>query len=109
MLRAMIYDIADRHRHFGVQRAGLFSSIFNVTTNAAMAVSVALAFFLLSRSGFHPGGANDAHALGALAALFALGPAAGHMASTLLIYRFPIDARPPGARDGSRAGQPLRA
>ena len=39
MLRAMVYDVADRHRiSTGAERAGLFSSIFNVTTNAAMAI-----------------------------------------------------------------------
>ena len=104
MLRAMIYDIADRHRRLGVQRAGLFSSIFNVTTNAAMAVSVALAFVLLGRFGFHPSGANDMHALAGLAAFFALGPAAGHLASALLIYRFPIDDRPSAAGVLGHAG-----
>lgn len=96
MLRAMIYDVADRHREqAGIERAGLFSSIFNVTTNAAMAISVAAGFFILARFGFHPAGPNGPHALAALVAFFAIGPAIGHLASALLITGLPIHDRRP--------------
>jgi glycoside/pentoside/hexuronide:cation symporter, GPH family len=91
MLRAMIYDVADRHREVsGSERAGLFSSIFNVTTNAAMALSVGVAFLLLARFGFHAAGANDPRALRALAIFFAVAPALGHLLSALLVVGLPI-------------------
>jgi GPH family glycoside/pentoside/hexuronide:cation symporter len=91
MLRAMIYDVADRHREIsGSERAGLFSSVFNVTTNAAMALAVGAAFLLLARFGFHAAAPNDAAALRALAVFFALGPALGHLLSALLILGIPI-------------------
>jgi len=94
MLRAMIYDVADRHRESsGAERAGLFSSIFNVTTNAAMALSVGAAFLFLGQYGFHPGGSNDASALRALAVFFALAPALGHLLSAALIMGIPISDR----------------
>jgi glycoside/pentoside/hexuronide:cation symporter, GPH family len=98
MLRALIYDVADRHREAaGVERAGLFSSIFNVTTNAAMALSVAVAFLILARFGFHPGAANDSHALLGLAGFFAIAPALGHLASALLIFGLPVRDDVPSA------------
>jgi Na+/melibiose symporter-like transporter len=96
MLRAMIYDVADRHREMsGVERAGLFSSIFNITTNAAMALSVGAAFLLLARYGFHPGASNDGSALRALAVFFAVAPALGHLLSAALIAGIPIVDRAP--------------
>ncbi len=100
MLRALIYDVADRHRErAGVERAGLFSSIFNVTTNAAMALSVGAAFFILARFGFHPAGPNDPGALRGLVAFLAIAPALGHLASALLITGLPItDSAPRGTR-----------
>jgi glycoside/pentoside/hexuronide:cation symporter, GPH family len=98
MLRAMIYDVADRHREVsGTERAGLFSSIFNVTTNAAMALSVGAAFLLLARFGFHAAGANDARALRALAIFFAVAPALGHLLSAALVVGLPITDRRPAA------------
>jgi glycoside/pentoside/hexuronide:cation symporter, GPH family len=91
MLRAMIYDVADRHREIsGTERAGLFSSVFNVTTNAAMALAVGAAFLLLAHFGFHAAAPNDAAALRALAVFFALGPALGHLLSAALIVGIPI-------------------
>jgi glycoside/pentoside/hexuronide:cation symporter, GPH family len=98
MLRAMIYDVADRHRRVsGSERAGVLSSIFNVTTNAAMALSVGAAFVTLAQFGFRTTGANDAHSLTALALVFALGPALGHLASALLIVGLPIHDVPRGS------------
>ncbi|WP_157218140.1 MFS transporter [Flavisphingomonas formosensis] len=92
MLRAMIYDVADRHRATtGIERAGLFSSVFNVTTNAAMALAVAIAFFVIGWFGFRPAGPNDATALTGLLSFFAVAPALGHGLSALLILRFPAD------------------
>lgn len=92
MLRAMIYDVADRHRQAtGVERAGLFSSVFNITTNAAMAIAIAIAFYVIGRFGFVPGGDNDGHALMGLLGFFALGPAIGHAISAALILGFPAD------------------
>lgn len=96
MLRAMIYDISDRHRKAtGMERAGLLSSVFNVTTNAAMALSVAIAFFVIGQFGFNPTGPNDAQALAGLLSFFAVGPAIGHAISALLIIRFPRELGAP--------------
>jgi len=96
MLRAMIYDVADRHRaQSGIERAGLFSSVFNVTTNAAMALAVAIAFFVIGAFGFRPAGPNDATALAGLLGFFAIAPAIGHGLSALLIFRFPADRPDP--------------
>lgn len=55
MLRSMIYDVADRHHNAsGIERAGLFSSIFKVTTNTALAIAVGTALPLIGWLGFDP-------------------------------------------------------
>jgi Na+/melibiose symporter-like transporter len=63
-----------------------------------MALSVAGAFLILARFGFHPGGKNDAHALLGLAGFFAVAPALGHLASALLIVGLPVKDAVPSAR-----------
>lgn len=86
MLRALIYDVADRHRTAGKgEHAGLFSSVFNITQNAAMAISVAFAFQVIGYFGFDPAGGNSPTALSALRGFFAIAPAFGHLASILVI------------------------
>ncbi|WP_311269486.1 MFS transporter [Sphingobium sp. WCS2017Hpa-17] len=88
MLRAMIYDVADRHRDSGQgERAGLFSSVFNVTTNAAMALSIALAFSVIAQFGFNPAGGNDLFALQGLLGFLAIAPAVGHFVSVLFVLK----------------------
>jgi GPH family glycoside/pentoside/hexuronide:cation symporter len=92
MLRAIVSDIADERRlHSGLEQSGLLFSIFNVTSNAAAAAAVGIAYPILAWIGFYPGHANSAAALSGLAMLFALGPAFGHTVSALLIWRFPLD------------------
>jgi Na+/melibiose symporter-like transporter len=94
MLRAIVSDIADDHRlKTGKEQSGLLFSIFNVTNNAAAAAAVGLAYPLISWFGFVPGHANSHAALSALAILFAVGPATGHLLSALFIWRFPLDER----------------
>lgn len=73
-----------------METAGLLSSGFNVTTNAAMALSVGLAFTILARFGFRGAGPNEPQALAALTVFFAVGPALGHLASALLILGLPL-------------------
>lgn len=98
MLRAMIYDVADQHRkERGVEFAGLFSSLFNVTTNAAMALAVSLAFAIIGAFGFSPNGPNDALALAGLIGFFALGPATGHLLSALIMIGYPQSDRGPAS------------
>lgn len=92
MLRAIVSDIADDHRlKTGKEQSGLLFSIFNVTNNAAAAAAVGLAYPLIAWFGFVPGHANSHAALFALATLFAVGPAVGHLLSALFIWRFPLD------------------
>ncbi|HEY0105161.1 MAG TPA: MFS transporter [Rhizomicrobium sp.] len=94
MLRAIVSDIADDHRlRTGKEQSGLLFSIFNVTNNAAAAAAVGLAYPLIAWFGFVPGHANSHAALAALAILFAVGPATGHLLSALCIWRFPLDER----------------
>lgn len=94
MLRSIVADVADAQRlQTGEQRSGLLFSIFNVTSNAAMALAVGIALPLLAAFGFVPGGNNSAEVLNRLHWFFALGPALGHLFSALLILRFPLDQR----------------
>ena len=94
MLRAIVSDLADDHRlKTGKEQSGLLFSIFNVTNNAAAAAAVGLAYPLIGWFGFVPGHANSHAALDALAILFAIGPAAGHLFSAAIIWRFPLDER----------------
>jgi Na+/melibiose symporter-like transporter len=94
MLRSMIYDVADHHRlRSGLERAGILSSIFNVTTNAAFAIAVGVAFTILARFGFHGAGQNSSEALAALVVFFSVGPALGHIASALLVVGLPFHDR----------------
>jgi Na+/melibiose symporter-like transporter len=92
MLRSIVADLADRQRlRTGQERSGVLFSLFNVTSNAAGAVAVGVAYPLISWLGFVPGHANTAAALAGVAAVFALGPVLGHSLSALLIWRFPLD------------------
>ncbi|CAD7339968.1 MFS transporter [Sphingomonadales bacterium 56] len=85
MLRSMIYDVADRHREAsGVERAGLFSSVFNVTTNAAYAVAVGIALSVVGFLGFDPRSSGTEGIMG-MHMFFAIGPAVGHLLSILVI------------------------
>jgi len=87
MLRAMIYDVADHHRaKSGVERAGLLSSVFNITTNAAFALAIGIAFTVIGWFGFEPGHANDQEAIRGLHLFFACGPALGHALSIIMIW-----------------------
>ncbi len=92
MLRAIVADVADLHRlNTGEERSGLLFSIFNVTSNAAMAIALGIAFPMLAWLGFTPAAHNSAAALQSLHLFFGLGPALGHTLSALLIWRFPLD------------------
>lgn len=94
MLRAIVADVADLHRlNTGEERSGLLFSIFNVTSNAAMAIALGIAFPVLAWLGFTPGTHNSASALQGLHLFFGLGPALGHSISALLIWRFPLSER----------------
>ena len=85
MLRSMIYDVADRHRESsGVERAGLFSSVFNVTTNAAYALAVGIALSVVGFLGFDPRSSGTDGVAG-MHLFFAVGPALGHLLSIFVI------------------------
>ena len=92
MLRSMVADIADQHRlTAGVDRTGLYFSVFSLSGKSATAVAAGIALPLLAWLGFDPKGANDEGALEGLKYVFALGPAIAHLASAALIYRFGLD------------------
>jgi len=91
MLRAIVSDVADQERlRTGKDHSGLLFSIFNVTINAAMALSVGIALPLVHQFGFSPGVANSPAALSALQWLIAIGPAIGHGLSAILMLSFPL-------------------
>ncbi|HTJ62877.1 MAG TPA: MFS transporter [Alphaproteobacteria bacterium] len=91
MLRAIVSDVADQERlKTGKDHSGLLFSIFNVTINAAMALSVGIALPLVGLFGFKAGGINTPAALSSLQWIIAIGPAIGHGLSALLMLRFPL-------------------
>jgi GPH family glycoside/pentoside/hexuronide:cation symporter len=91
MLRAIVSDVADQERlKTGKDHSGLLFSIFNVTINAAMALSVGIALPLVHMFGFVPGQANTPAALSSLQWIIAIGPAIGHAFSAILMVNFPL-------------------
>ncbi len=92
MLRAIVGDLADRHRlKTGVNSTGLFYSVFSLSEKAGTALAVGIAFPLIAWLGFAPKGHNAPAALEGLKYVFALGPALAHIVSAALLYRFPFD------------------
>ena len=92
MLRAITGDLADRHRlQTGVNRTGLFYSVFSLSDKAGTALAIGIALPLIAWFGFAPKGHNKPVALEALKYVFALGPALAHSVSAALLYRFPFD------------------
>jgi len=83
--------VADQERlKTGKDHSGLLFSIFNVTINAAMALSVGIALPLVGLFGFAPGAANTPGALSSLQWIIAIGPAIGHALSAILMLSFPL-------------------
>ncbi|MCW2388543.1 Na+/melibiose symporter-like transporter [Sphingobium sp. B11D3B] len=92
MLRAIVADIADKHRlETGEERTGLYYSVFSLAGKGASAIAIGVALPLVAWLGFDPRGSNSPQALLGLAYVFALGPALGHAFSALLLARFPLD------------------
>lgn len=92
MLRAMVADIADKHRlETGEERSGLYYSVFSLSTKLGPALAIGLALPLVGWLGFDPKGANSPAALEGLLAVFALGPAIAHAISAAFIAGFPLD------------------
>lgn len=93
MLRAIVADVADKHRlDSGEDRTGLYYSVFSLTGKTATAVAVGIALPLVSWLGFDPKAAtNSPEALTGLLLVFGLGPAIAHALSAALIARFPLD------------------
>lgn len=92
MLRAMVADVADKHRlDTGQDQTALFFSAFSLSAKSATAAAAGIGLPLVAWLGFDPKGANSPEALTGLLGVFALGPAFAHAASALLIARFPLD------------------
>lgn len=92
MLRSIVADVADKNRlDTGVDRTGLFFSVFSLAGKAATAAAIGIALPLVSWLGFDPRGVNSPDALEGLLLVFALGPALAHALSAALIHGFPLD------------------
>jgi Na+/melibiose symporter-like transporter len=93
MLRAIVADIADKHRlETGEERSGLYFSVFSLSGKAAAAAAIGIALPLVGWLGFDPkSAANSPAALDGLLLVFALGPALAHALSAALLARFPLD------------------
>lgn len=92
MLRAMVADIADKHRYeTGEERTGLYYSVFSLSEKAGAALAVGIALPLIAWLGFDPKHANSPEALQGLLYVFALGPAIAHAISAALVAKFPLD------------------
>lgn len=93
MLRAMVADVADKHRlETGENRSGLFFSAFSLSEKAGTALAIGLALPLVAWAGFDPRLARNAPgALEALLWAFALGPALAHLVSAAVIRGFTLD------------------
>jgi Na+/melibiose symporter-like transporter len=92
MLRAIVADVADKHRlDTDVDRSALFFSVFSLAAKAAMAVAIGIALPLIAWLGFNPAGDNTTEALRGVALVFAVGPALAHVAAAWLVHGFPLD------------------
>lgn len=90
---AMQADVVDADTAVsGEQRTGAYFAVWSVATKAAQAVAGGLALMALAAVGFDAAeGANDALALGALAALYAGAPVALKLIAVAIMWRFPLD------------------
>jgi Na+/melibiose symporter-like transporter len=90
---AMQADVVDLDTlESGSQRTGVFFALWGMATKLALAVAVGLAFPLLDLAGFRDGSDNDAFALFALAALYALVPVIFKAIAIVLMHGYPITA-----------------
>lgn len=91
MLRAIVADVADKHRlQTGADRTTLFFSVFSLTSKAGMAAAIGIALPLVAWFGFSPTAPNTPAALDGLLYVFALGPALAHLMSAACLYGFPL-------------------
>lgn len=111
MLRAMVADIADKHRlETGEERAGLYYSVFSLSEKAGAAIAIGIALPLVAWLGFDPKAVNTPEALNGLLLVFALGPAIAHAISAALVSGFPLDEAAHSAiRRQLDAGEPVLA
>lgn len=76
----------------GQHRAGFFFALWSMSTKLAFALAVGIAYPLLDAVGFSPSGDNDANAIFAIAAGYALVPVALKLTTIFMIWGFPITA-----------------
>ena len=88
-------------RETGAERAGLFFAIWQVATQAALALSSGIGLIVLDGSGFVPGEMNTPDALWTLTVLYAGVPIVLKLGAVALMWRFDLDRT---AVDGA-AGQ----
>ena len=92
MLRAIVADVADKHRlDTGVDRSALFFSVFSLAAKAAMAVAIGITLPLIAWLRLQSCRQQYARRAARLAMVFAIGPALAHILAAWLVYGFPLD------------------
>ena len=76
----------------GARRAGLYFALWTMATKLALAIAVGIAFPLLELAGFDPARDNAGAALTTLALLYAAVPVLLKLATTALVWNYPLDA-----------------
>lgn len=91
LLRSIVADlVADEERRGGGARAGVFYASFNLTYGLAQALGAAVALWILSGVGFHPGVAPDTPAAGALRVIAAVAPFLAALLSASVMAGLPL-------------------
>jgi Na+/melibiose symporter-like transporter len=86
-------DVVDLDRlESGRRRTGLFFAAWSMVSKLSLALAVGIAFPVLDLIGFAAGGQNTGIALFGLGALYGLLPVAIKLATTALIWNFPLGA-----------------
>jgi len=88
---AMQADVVDFDTlRTGERRAGLFFSVWNMATKAALALAVGVAFPSLDGLGFDPAASNSATAILALTVIYALVPCVFKVVAIAMMWRHPL-------------------
>ncbi len=91
LMKAMMADIVDEDQaRTGRMQAGVYFSLFAMTEKIGLAVAVGVTYALLDLVAFKPGASNTPAAIDGLLAVFVVLPAALHVATAAILWRFPL-------------------